>query len=246
MRSNQTITFTPKPLRKLALAIGLCAPVFAHAQSAAIGKDHVEMLDTYCSECHNQDDFSGGLSFDLLDTNNLLADAEKWEAVLLKLKAGMMPPQGKERPPEEAVAALLDNVESAIDTAWQQSPNIGAPVLHRLNRTEYQNAIRDLLDLPINAATLFPADASAEGFDNIASVLTVSPALMQAYISAASKVSALAVGDMTTSSTGVTYRADAQDQSAHIEGNTLGTRGGVSAEHVFPLDAEYEFQIGRG
>jgi hypothetical protein len=96
MRSNQSITFTPKPLRKLALAVALCAPVFAHAQSTAIGKDHVEMLDRYCSECHNQDDFSGGLSFDLLDTNNLLADAETWEAVLLKLKAGMMPPQGKE------------------------------------------------------------------------------------------------------------------------------------------------------
>jgi hypothetical protein len=246
MRSNQSITFTPKPLRKLALAIALCAPVFAHAQSTAIGKDHVEMLDRYCSECHNQDDFSGGLSFDLLDTNNLLADAETWEAVLLKLKAGMMPPQGKERPPAQAVAALVDNVEAAIDTAWQQSPNIGAPVLHRLNRTEYQHAIRDLLDLPINAATLFPADASSEGFDNIASVLTVSPALMQAYISAASKVSALAVGDMTTSLGATTYRADAQDQSAHIEGITLGTRGGVSAEHVFPLDAEYEFQIGRG
>ncbi len=245
MSSNQSTTFTLKPIRKLALAISLCAPVFAYAQSTAIDKDHVEMLDRYCSECHNQDDFSGGLSFDLLNTDNVLADAATWESVLLKLKAGMMPPQGKERPAEAAVAALVDNVESAIDTAWEQSPNIGAPILHRLNRTEYQNAVRDLLNLPIDATSLFPADASSEGFDNIASVLTVSPALMQAYISAASKVSALAVGDMTTSPGTSTYRADAQDQSAHLEGITLGTRGGVSAEHVFPLDAEYEFQIGR-
>jgi hypothetical protein len=243
MRSNQSNRFMLKPMCKLALGIGLCAPLFGQAQS--VGKDHVETLDRYCSECHNQDDFSGGLSFDLLDTNNVLADAEKWEAVLLKLKAGMMPPQGKDRPAEAEVAALVENVETAIDTAWEQSPNIGAPVLHRMNRTEYQNAIRDLLDLPINATALFPADASSEGFDNIADVLTVSPALMQAYISAASKVSALAVGDMTTSQGATTYRADAQNQAGHLEGITLGTRGGVSAEHVFPLDAEYEFQIGR-
>ncbi|MES2625989.1 MAG: DUF1592 domain-containing protein [Pseudomonadota bacterium] len=245
MRSNNSSTFTLKPLHKLALAMSLCAPVFAFAQTAAIGKDHVEMLDRYCSECHNQDDFSGGISFDLMNMDNVLADAETWEKVLLKVKAGMMPPQGKDRPAEAELTALVDNVESAIDTAWKQSPNVGAPILHRMNRTEYQNAVRDLLDLPINAAGLFPADASSEGFENIASVLSVSPALMQAYISAASKVSALAVGDMTTSLGTASYRADAQDQSAHIEGITLGTRGGVSVEHVFPLDAEYEFQIGR-
>src|SRR6187401_2176888 len=98
MRSNPSTSFTQKPLRKLALAIGLCAPVFAQAQSTGIGKDHVEMLDRSCSECHNQDDFSGGLSFDLLDTNNVLTDAETWEKVMLKLESGMMPPPGKERP----------------------------------------------------------------------------------------------------------------------------------------------------
>jgi hypothetical protein len=245
MSSNQSRPITLQPLRKLALGIGLCIPFSAMAQPVAISKDHVALLDHYCSECHNQDDFSGGLAFDLMNMNNILGDAETWEKVLLKLKAGMMPPQGKDRPAAAEVADLVDNVESAIDVAWAQSPTTSAPVLHRLNRTEYQNAIRDLLDLPIDAKTMFPADASSEGFDNIASMLSVSPALMQAYISAAGKVSALAVGDMSASSGTKTYRADAQDQSAHIEGNTLGTRGGLSAQHVFPLDAEYEFQIGR-
>jgi Protein of unknown function (DUF1592)/Protein of unknown function (DUF1588)/Protein of unknown function (DUF1585)/Protein of unknown function (DUF1587)/Protein of unknown function (DUF1595) len=114
-----------------------------------------------------------------------------------------------------------------------------------MNRREYQNAIRDLLDLPINAASLFPPDSSSEGFDNLASVLSVSPALMQAYITVGNKVSRLAVGDLTTSLTSTTYRADGQDQSSQLDGISLGTRGGLTFNHVFPLDAEYQFQIAR-
>jgi hypothetical protein len=232
-------------LHKLVLATSLCVPVLAQAQSAAIGNNHLQLLDHYCSECHNQDDFSGGLSFDLLDANNLLSDAETWEKVLLKLQAGMMPPPGKERPASQQVAGFVDAVASTLDAAWASAPNNGAPLLHRMNRREYQNAIRDLLDLPINAASLFPADSSSEGFDNLASVLSVSPALMQAYISVANKVSRLAVGDLTTSLTAVTYRADGQDQSSQLDGISLGTRGGLTFNHVFPLDAEYEFRIAR-
>lgn len=227
------------------LAIGMALPVAAQAQSAAIDEGHVQMLDRFCSECHNFEDFAGGLAFELLDTDNLLADAETWENVLLKLKAGMMPPLGKDRPAASQVNAFVGDLEHAIDAAWTASPNTGAPVLHRMNRNEYQNAIRDLLDLPIDATAMFPADSSSEGFDNIASALSVSPALMQAYISAANKISRLAVGDMTTSLSTSTYRADAQDQSSHLEGIALGTRGGVAFTHVFPLDAEYEFRIGR-
>src|SRR5690606_4464822 len=110
---------------------------------------------------------------------------------------------------------------------------------------EYQNAIRDLLDLPINANSLFPPDSSSEGFDNLASVLSVSPALMQAYITVANKVSRLAVGDPSTSLSTTTYRADGQDQSAHLDGISLGTRGGLTFTHVFPLDAEYDFRVAR-
>ncbi len=233
-------------------AIGLCVPVLAQAQAqrqpnaeSGIANNHVELLNQYCTGCHNQDDFSGGISFDLLDMNNVLSDAETWEQVLLKLRAGMMPPPGEERPAQEQVASFVDDVGHTLDAAWASAPNNGAPLLHRMNRREYQNAIRDLLALPINAANLFPADSSSEGFDNLASVLSVSPALMQAYISVANKVSRLAVGDRTTSLTAVTYRADGQDQSSQLDGISLGTRGGLTFNHVFPLEAEYEFRIAR-
>jgi hypothetical protein len=233
----------------LIFCFAVFAPVLVQAQSSAsntgIDEDHVQMLDQYCIECHNFEDFAGGLSFDLLDTSNLFTDAESWEKVLLKLKAGMMPPLGEDRPSASNVVNFVADVERSIDSGWAANPNSGAPLLHRMNRTEYQNAVRDLLDLPINAASMFPADSSSEGFDNIASALSVSPALMQSYISAANKVSGLAVGDMTASLRTDTYRADQQDQSSHLEGSALGTRGGLSFEHVFPLDAEYEFTVSR-
>ena len=127
-----------------------------------------------------------------------------------------------------------------------RAPNPGAPALHRLNRTEYGNAVRDLLDLPIDAAALLPGDDSSEGFDNMASVLSVSPALMQAYVSAAAKISRLAVGDPTISADVTTYLPPrGMSQAGHREGLPLGTRGGLLVQHVFPLDAEYEFRVGR-
>lgn len=244
MSSRITAVVNRMPLRRLALAIALCAPAFASAQTP-VDQKHLNLLDEYCVACHNQEDFSGGISFDLLDTNNVLTDAETWEKVLLKLEAGMMPPPGKDRPERAEIERFVSGVANTLDSAWASTPNHGAKLLHRMNRREYQNAIRDLLDLPINAGALFPADSSSEGFDNLASVLSVSPALMQAYITVANKVSRLAVGDPTTSLTTVTYRADGQDQSLHLEGSSLGTRGGLAFTHVFPLDAEYEFRIAR-
>ncbi|MGV3590514.1 MAG: DUF1587 domain-containing protein, partial [Gammaproteobacteria bacterium] len=244
MSSRITAVVNRMPLRRLALATALCAPAFASAQTPVDPK-HLKLLDEYCVACHNQEDFSGGISFDLLDANNVLTDAETWEKVLLKLEAGMMPPPGKDRPERAEIERFVSGFANTLDSAWASAPNHGAKLLHRMNRREYQNAIRDLLDLPINAAALFPADSSSEGFDNLASVLSVSPALMQAYITVANKVSRLAVGDPTTSLTTVTYRADGQDQSLHLEGSSLGTRGGLAFTHVFPLDAEYEFRIAR-
>lgn len=245
MSSNRfNAVVTRMPLRRLTLAMALFAPAFAQAQTPVDPK-HMELLDEYCIACHNLEDFSGGLSFDLLDPDNVLTDAETWEKVLLKLEAGMMPPPGKERPGREEIERFVTGVANTLDSAWASAPNHGAKLLHRMNRREYQNAIRDLLDLPVNAATLFPADSSSEGFDNLASVLSVSPALMQAYVTVANKVSRLAVGDPATSLTTATYRADGQDQSLHLEGSSLGTRGGLAFTHVFPLDGEYEFRIAR-
>ena len=155
-----------------------------------------------------------------------------------------MPPPGNPRPADDRLAELTALIETTLDEAARANPRPGAPALHRLNRTEYANAVRDLLALPIDATTLLPADDSSAGFDNIASALSVSPALMQAYVAAAAKISRMAVGDPTTSPGQTVYsvpRGVAQDD--HVEGLPLGTRGGLLVEHVFPLDAEYEIRI---
>ena len=183
---------------------------------------------------------------DQLDVEQPGRDPQTWEKVVRKLRTGMMPPSGAPRPERATLDRFASVVEDALDHAAAASPNPGAPVLHRLNRTEYANAVRDLLDLPVDATALLPGDDSSEGFDNIASVLGVSPALMQAYVSAAAKISRLAIGDPTISSGMTTYVAPrGLSQSENREGLPFGTRGGMLVEHVFPLDAEYEFRIGR-
>jgi len=207
------------------------------------------LLDQYCITCHNERLQTGGLTLESLDLDRVGDDAQTaqtWERVVRKLKTGMMPPSGARRPDRDTLDAFTLGLEDALDRSAALEPNPGAPVLHRLNRTEYANAVRDLLDLPVDAATLFPGDDSSEGFDNIANVLSVSPALMQAYVSSAAKISRLAVGDSTTSAARTTYRsARGVSQDGHIEGLGLGTRGGMTFEHVFPLDGEYEFSVGR-
>ena len=158
----------------------------------------------------------------------------------------MMPPAGAPRPDRATLDRLAAHIEGVLDKACRIGARSGPRVLHRLNRAEYANAVRDLLDLPIDSAALLPGDDSAEGFDNIASVLSVSPALMQAYVSAAAKISRLAVGDPTTSPGIATYAAPrGLSQADHREGQPLGTRGGIVVQHVFPLDAEYDFRVGR-
>ena len=175
------------------------------------------------------------------------SQAPTWEKVVRKLRTGMMPPAGAPRPERATLDGFAAAVEAALDRAAAAAPNPGAPALHRLNRTEYANAVRDLLDLPIDAAALLPADDSSDGFDNIASVLSVSPALMQGYVSAAVKISRLAVGDPTHQRRhhDLSARRAGLSQDEHIEGLPLGTRGGILVQHIFPLDAEYEFSVGR-
>ena len=204
------------------------------------------VLDRYCATCHNQRTRAGGLALDTLDVAGAAREPQTWEKVIRKVRTGMMPPSGMPRPDRATLDALAEGIEHGIDRAAAAAPNPGAPSLHRLNRAEYGNAVRDLLDLPIDAAALLPADDSSEGFDNMASVLSVSPALMQAYVSAAAKISRIAVGDPTISAELVTYAAPrGMSQAEHREGMPLGTRGGLIVQHVFPLDAEYELRIGR-
>jgi mono/diheme cytochrome c family protein len=205
------------------------------------------LIDRYCVTCHNQRAKIGGLALEGLDLTAAGREPQTWEKVVRKVRTGMMPPSGAPRPDRAALDAFAESIEATIDGVARTAPNPGAPALHRLNRAEYGNAVRDLLDLPIDAAKLLPGDdSSGEGFDNMASTLSVSPALMQAYVTAAARISRLAIGDPTISPELVTYSPPrGMSQSGHREGMPLGTRGGLTVQHVFPLDAEYELRIGR-
>ena len=203
-------------------------------------------LEKYCLSCHSTSSKEKGLvpiAFDKLDLSRLSKDAEIWERVVRRVEAGVMPPPGAVRPDRTASQGFTSWLTSELDHAAQANPNPGRPLLHRLNRTEYSNAIRDLLNLEIDAAALLPPDDSAYGFDNIADALGLSPSLQERYVSAAMKIGALAVGDSRLSADGVTYRIR-QDvsQDQHIEGLPLGTVGGTQVRHYFALDGEYLFQ----
>ncbi len=184
------------------------------------------------------------LAIDKLDLAHPGNNAETWEKVIRKIRAGMMPPAGMPRPDRATLDGFATKLELALDSAAAAKPNPGTTGLHRLNRTEYANSIRDLLDLEIDPSTLLPADDSSEGFDNIADALAISPALLERYVATATKLSRLAVGDPGTTPSTVTYRVPSDlSQSDHIEGLPLGTRGGILVRNVFPLDAEYAIKI---
>jgi mono/diheme cytochrome c family protein len=240
-----------------AAAVLLLAVQIANVQSQSARSDAPDkarptstdkaVIDRYCATCHNQRTRAGNLALDTLDVSAAGRDAQTWEKVVRKVRTGMMPPSGAPRPDRATLDGLAASIETTIDRAARTAPNPGAPALHRLNRAEYGNAVRDLLDLPVDPARLLPADdSSGEGFDNMASTLSVSPALMQAYVTAAARISRLAVGDPTISAELTTYAPPrGMSQAGHREGMPLGTRGGITVQHVFPLDAEYEFRIGR-
>jgi Protein of unknown function (DUF1592)/Protein of unknown function (DUF1588)/Protein of unknown function (DUF1585)/Protein of unknown function (DUF1587)/Protein of unknown function (DUF1595)/Planctomycete cytochrome C len=202
------------------------------------------LLDKYCVTCHNSKTKIAGLTLDTADLNNVPNNAEMWEKVIKKLRTGAMPPLGMPKPEKATVDEFLTWLESTIDKAAALHPNPGRPALHRLNRAEYANAIRDLLALDIDSSAYLPTDDASYGFDNVASVLGLSPALQERYIAAAGKISRLAVGDPATSPIVDTYRVRSDiSQDDHIEGLPLGTRGGVLIHHNFPLDGEYVIKV---
>ena len=203
------------------------------------------MLDRYCVTCHNARLRTAGLALDDVDLVAIGPHAETWEKVLRKIRAGQMPPVGRPRPDAAASSAFTSALATALERAADASPNPGRPTVHRLNRTEYTNSIRDLLALEIDGRTLLPADdTDAHGFDNNADVLTVSPALAARYLSAARKISRLAVG-RSTATTIQTYRLPRQfvQDERSSEHLPFGSRGGTAIEHYFPLDGEYVIKI---
>jgi hypothetical protein len=181
------------------------------------------------------------LALDGMDVGKVSDHADVWEKVLVKLRTGAMPPAGMPRPDRATYDSMIAWLESDIDRAAGPVPDPGRTLLHRLNRAEYANAIRDLLALDADVATLLPADDSSYGFDNIADVLGVSPALQERYLSAADKISALAVGTPEVNVPGETiYQVPAdRTQREHINGLPLGTRGGILIRYTAPLDGEY-------
>src|SRR5216117_2111241 len=197
------------------------------------------LLDQYCVTCHNEKAKTAGLTLDKMDPSRVSADTEAWEKVVRKLRAGMMPPQGMPRPNAAAYEALTVALEGELDRAAAAKPKLAAPGVHRLNRTEYANAIREILGLDIDPAVYLPADDSSYGFDNVVSGLQVSPALVEGYVAAASKLSRLALGHETAPGRKIYYTREDYSQEDQVEGLPFGTRGGMLVHHYFPADGEY-------
>jgi len=203
--------------------------------------DPHSLLNQYCIGCHNDRLKTGGLSLQGLPIDG---NAETWEKVIRKVRAGMMPPAGAKRPERAALDAFAGSIETTIDRAAAATPNPGRAPLHRMNRVEYENAIRDLLALEVDSSTLLPADDSSHGFDNIADVLGVSPSLLERYVAAAAKISRLAVGERDAAPAQVTYSVKGDlSQNQTLDGMPLGTRGGTAITHNFPVDGEYSIRL---
>jgi len=216
----------------------------AHGRQGDPPVNQRELLTKYCLTCHNDKAKTGGLSLEGLDVDHPEAHPEIWEKAIRKLRAGLMPPTGAPRPDRASLDRFRRTLEASIDRAALASRNPGVTALHRMNRTEYANAIRDLLAVEVDAATVLPPDDSSEGFDNIADVLGTSPALIERYIGAAAKISRLAVGSTDIGPLSTTYKVRGDvSQDHHIEGLPLGTRGGVVIRHNFPVDGEYLFKV---
>ena len=232
--------------RTVGLAAALCLAWGATASAQTV--ELRQTLDKYCAGCHSArvktSATAGGVVLNDADLAAVAKDPVLWEKVIRKLRTGAMPPSGMPRPDPAAHDALVTYLETTLDREAAAHPNPGRSGPHRLNRAEYANAIRDLLALDVDAATLLPPDDSADGFDNIADVLGASPALLERYLSAATKISALAVGSPSITAEQETYRirGDAS-QTGQNEELPAGTRGGLLAKHLFPLDGEYTIKV---
>ena len=212
----------------------------AHAPDAPA---HGPLVERYCVTCHNARLRTAGVVLEGLDLSNVAPGAATWERVLRKLRGREMPPAGRPRPADAEYEALAAHLGDALDEAARRAPNPGRGALHRLNRTEYANVIRDLLALDVDVTRFLPPDDSSYGFDNIADVLRVSPLLLEQYLAAARVISRAAIGSPAVRATTDTYRtAPDHTQDYPLDGLPFGTRGGLAARHYFPLDADYEIR----
>ena len=220
-----------------------CGESLPAAQAQSMDRNW-KFIDRYCDECHNITDSNGNLAFDTLHLDAVGADAEVWEKAIRKLRGRLMPPPGKPQPKVSERQAFVNAMEEQLDRAAHLEPHSGSVVLHRLNGTEYANAIHEILGLEVDPAELLPRDDKAAGFDNVADVLKVSPSFLEQYLSAARQLSVQAIGNPKARLQSTIYPGTPQaSQYMHIEGLPLGTRGGLILEHDFPADGEYEISI---
>lgn len=223
------------------------SPRIAHATPPRAGLPSTalnEVVKTYCTRCHNDEQKRGNLSLATFDASAAPQMADVAEKMVAKLRSGMMPPPGQRRPKGDSLTALMLSLESQLDSAAAAHPNPGGRTFQRLNRAEYTRAIRDLLGLDIDADAYLPLDTQSENFDNIADVQALSPTLLDAYLRAASDITWLAVGNPRATASSATYSVPrTASQSETVDGAPFGTRGGVSVVHTFPADGAYVFRV---
>lgn len=247
----------PASRRRVAISAGAASAVLAAGLAFTLdarGPDavptvapaaaHRALIDEYCLSCHDTDKKKAELALDTIAAQDVARHPDVWEKVVRKLRARQMPPLGKPRPDEATYDAVVASLEASLDRAAAARPNPGrTATIRRLTRTEYQNAVRDLLAVDVDARSMLPADESSYGFDNV-TVGDLSPTLLDRYVSAAEKISRVAVGRPSRSPGGETIRVPAEiTQEEHLDGLPIGTRGGAVVRYTFPLDGEYEIQI---
>jgi hypothetical protein len=240
----------------IVLTLGSAITLAQSDSPAYAAMDHAEQFDflnQHCTECHNFEDYSGGLDFTTMFADEVPQNADVWEKAIQKLQSRMMPPPGQEKPAEETLVSFISWLTTYLDEAAELAPVYHSIPIHRLNRKEYANAVRDLTGIEFEPADILPEDNSLEGFDNIAEALDVTPAFINQYVLAARSIMEQAVGDKTPSTGSTTYFPDEDlpirmqgggSQQQHIAGLPLGTRGGMLTDHWFPADGEYAINIG--
>jgi hypothetical protein len=241
-----------------ALILGLCtapdtiqaqrgrppALAVSHGSGTSTARSQRALIEEYCLTCHDDDKQKGGLTLQKFDVGRADESAEVAEKMIRKLRAGMMPPVGADRPDAAAVNALAASLEARIDEAAAARPNPGRRPFQRLNRVEYARSVRELLAIDVDVAAFLPPDTVSHNFDNIADVQSFSPTLLEGYLRAAGKISRDALGDPDASPTSTTYKLPrTASQLAHVDGAPFGTRGGISVVHNFPADGEYTFRM---